>query len=294
MPSLWKLLLLGIRPISAAAQECRGWEFINEPADLGKFASCTTWDGTLDINYRFPGPLVLPNLVNITGTIKIESHGSFRQNQHLTSLEAPDLLSLGEDLLLDNIHSITRVSFPQLQTIRALTFTASGYNLTIDFPSLAEAGSISIFDHASFKSVNFDSLRTVSDDLSIEGCGVCVQRLPTPPSSFGISLPLLESAGFIKLAGAMSRCVLSLSPSSPGSHLNSITMPRLFSVGPPSHAEGTTSTESGLRLHLNILHDGYNLDFSNLTSIDRQLYINGDVKRFVIPSPYPQSKYLPH
>ncbi|KAL4862277.1 hypothetical protein BDV12DRAFT_179018 [Aspergillus spectabilis] len=242
------VLILGFSASSGLAQECTGWFDIHDLHDIERsFANCTVVDGTVAILPYFSGPLVLPDIVNITGAITINAESN------VTSVKAPDLVSVGSlDFGLEG--TVSLVSFPRLEIVgERISMGASLRNSTIELPFLTNAGSVSL--KGSFGSLDLNALRFVSDDLTIHNEVSTLKPLE-------LLFPALENAGFIKVSGDIS----------------SIFMAELLSVGPLDDSLGSIYPVSGLQLHLEQAEGPFQLEFPKLSSIDSELYVHGAIE----------------
>ncbi|KAL5042467.1 hypothetical protein BDW71DRAFT_211128 [Aspergillus fruticulosus] len=130
----------------------------------------------------------------------------------------------------------------------------------------------SIYGDGDFERLDFRGLQRVDNDLIVGNCDGCktIYRGKTTPDPVAISFPGLESVGFIKLAGVISN----------------ISLPQLISAGPPTTPDEPepdwytrpNSSDSGLRVRMNEVSSPFELELPKLSSVNKQLYIHGDVK----------------
>ncbi|KAL3490199.1 hypothetical protein BJX62DRAFT_207632 [Aspergillus germanicus] len=269
----WTVAVLAILPISSA-QECSGWARINQTEDVDRhLGDCTTYTGTIEISDRYQGALSFPNLKNLTGSIvgRYNLTNPDRQRYNVTSLEAPNLVFVREHIRLESFTQLTKFSFPKLEIVGGeIGIIDGGDEATVELPALTHAGAIWMGNDGNIASINLDSLRTVDGTMNLWPCSSC--RQPSEP----ISLPSLISAGRIDLSGAMSN----------------ISMPNLEWVGrlvliQGSYAEslGMMNTP-GLVISLFQIEPGYEFVFPKLASVERQLYVNADLTRYVSFLPF--------
>tara|TARA_R110002060_G_scaffold3679_2_gene5683 strand:+ start:97 stop:651 length:555 start_codon:yes stop_codon:yes gene_type:complete len=101
-------------------------------------ANCTVWIGSIKVATDWNGPLVLNNIVNLTGyfTLETSSNNSYRPSQFLTSIEAPELRYLGF-LDLWGLSNLTAITLPRLEQVQSLTVGAiKALPIHLDAPSL--------------------------------------------------------------------------------------------------------------------------------------------------------------
>ncbi|KAL4779848.1 hypothetical protein BJX76DRAFT_339642 [Aspergillus varians] len=272
-PSLsWLSLViaLGIILKPGAAKECRGNYVLSGGNDtLQRLEDCTTIIGNIDLGERYWRSLSLPNTVNITGTITIRDPLRTKEgpgHSWVEGIETPELRYLGALLIYT---SAGNVRMPKLKHVDdQITIALSDcWYPRLEFPSLVEAGSINIGPY--FRSVNLDSLRSLANNLTIDymvnnpeenGC-----RNPTP---YAISLPSLESAGFLRISGI----------------LTNITLPELKSVGPPAILGPANTYPSGLRIQMDLAKEAFDLNLPKLESVEDQLHLYGKIKGVKMPS----------
>ncbi|KAL3480810.1 hypothetical protein BJX99DRAFT_204947 [Aspergillus californicus] len=246
---------------SAIAEECHQ-DYTLETSIWGAddFTQCTTIIGNIDLGESYYDELSLPNTVNITGTITIRDPGPDNACCHswTEGISAPVLEHLG-GLVIANTSSGS-VAMPRLKTVDTLSIIIPDCSWPdLSFPELVEAGSIDI--SPSFNSLNLDSLETVTDGLAIDymSGGGCADRTPRP-----IALPSLESAGSLTLNGVLAN----------------ISLPGLTSVG----SQNSSSSGSGLRLHLADAPDALNITLPKLAAVHSELHIDGKVKVLELPA----------
>ncbi|CEL08450.1 hypothetical protein ASPCAL11600 [Aspergillus calidoustus] len=170
---------------------------------------CTTYDGKIEISDRYQGALSFPNLKNLTGSIVAKYNWTEPDSHHynVTSLEAPNLIHVGEHIRLESFTQLTELSFPELGTVDGEVGIIDGCDdATVELPAFTRAGAIWMGSDRSIASINLDSLQTVSGPINLWPCRSC-QHLEEP-----ISIPSLESAGRIVVSGAMSKYVTGLVP----------------------------------------------------------------------------------
>ncbi|OJJ03163.1 hypothetical protein ASPVEDRAFT_84618 [Aspergillus versicolor CBS 583.65] len=258
-------IALGGLSTSGAAQAeddlCSGW-FWYPPTSLGDYQSCPTGkiNGTIGIDPD-EGPVVLPNLVTLNGTLQLK-----RTWREITSISAPDLESANAlDFANIMVGGLDRISFPSLRNVsERISFRDTTRDATAEFPVLEHAGSVTIEEH--LLQLHMDSLESVADDFDLDNAFAGVDGL-------AVTLPSLTSVGFLKLGG----------------NLTSISLPKLMSAGSPKHAKGAISTEAGLRLHLGgrwnqVPRIPFALNFPMLEYVDTQFYVHGPVDSLNLPS----------
>ncbi|KAL4882727.1 hypothetical protein BJY04DRAFT_217216 [Aspergillus karnatakaensis] len=249
---IWYLRLLSFLILAGSASDCSGWFAIDQPGDTDNdFQNCATANGIISFSRSDTGPMDLTHVVHVNGSIQTQRGRS--PIEQVPSIAAPALVSASV-VYFDTIYPVGRISFPRLEDVTARrSFLDCADDADADFPQLVHAGSAAF--HGSFASMNLDSLQTIDGDFTTG----------SPYSGVGhaLSLPSLESVGFMRLSSNHTR----------------FSMPNLVSAGPPSHAEGSTSTESGLRFHMDMRVTPYQLNLPKLSSVDSQLYVHGPFER---------------
>ncbi|KAL2826299.1 hypothetical protein BDW59DRAFT_145357 [Aspergillus cavernicola] len=179
---------------------------ITSPDDVASlFADCTKIIGGIQIEAGYSGPLILPNITRIKGTIEV----SHRRTNGITSIEAPELEELG-DLIILNVDSMTRVSMPKLSSAYEVFWDHSANTtISVDLRSLRDAISVSF--HGELSSVNLDSLVS-ANRLTIDGPGR--DQKEGAGVSLDLSLPEFKWASSVSILGRISR----------------ISMPKLSSI----------------------------------------------------------------
>ncbi|RAL00813.1 uncharacterized protein BO80DRAFT_425220, partial [Aspergillus ibericus CBS 121593] len=255
--------LLGLRATVAvavggftvvAAQECyANTTYGDFDVDVKNFFSqeeldtyttnCTTLHGDIGFGKNFTGAAIVHNLINITGVVTVGSN--------LTSIEFPDLLSLGSmDVDSSNLRSL---SLPQLQT--ASSFNVDNFeSLSFSSPKIYQADYIWITGQLA--SLDLPKLDTVTKILEI-----CSDSDCTAPSgtAFDVNLPALRNASQVKIAG----------------NLSSLSLPVLATTGSDAHYAGVFISNHGNPL---------NMSFPELSSVTESLKFKGAMSSINLPS----------
>ncbi|KAL4821882.1 hypothetical protein BDW67DRAFT_149741 [Aspergillus spinulosporus] len=273
----WVSLALASLFLSTLARECvLEDQFLDSSEEVHEaLAGCTTVIADKVSIGGASGRLVLPDVVNITGVISSTAlFDSALSTPLMTSIEAPQLVHLG-GLDLNSISSIANLSFPKLQHVAGqIRIEHPERYVNLDFPVLQDAKSIYL--DGDFGRLGFRRLQRIDNDLIVSNCEGCKAQHTgkTTPDPVAILFPALESVGFIKLAGIISN----------------ISMPRLISAGPPTtpnepepdlHTR-SNSSDSGIRLQMTEMSSPFELQLPSLSSVDKQLYIHGEIKKFVL------------
>lgn len=123
---------------------CSGF-FWYPPTSRGDYQSCPTGkiNGTIGIDLD-EGPLVLPNLVTLNGTLQLK-----RTWREITSVSAPDLESANAlDFANIMVGGLDRISFPSLRNVsERISFRDTTRDATAEFPVLEHAGSVVIEEY---------------------------------------------------------------------------------------------------------------------------------------------------
>ncbi|KAL2810320.1 hypothetical protein BJX63DRAFT_402346 [Aspergillus granulosus] len=210
--------------------------------------------------------LYLPDVVNITGTIVVQH---WRENMGypiVPAIEMPRLEHLG-GLDISNATALQNVTMPTLKELPGkLYIESSSTFVALDFRSLEHANSIRL--GAQFKGINFDSLQTVDNDFIIDTPSRTSGRLD-PEDALWLSLNSLVSVGYFELYQVLS----------------TLDVSNLVTAGPPTNpGDSGLSTSSGARFHLNNVTQPFDLNLTRLQSVDKDLYIGGDLASLSIPA----------
>ncbi|KKK21942.1 hypothetical protein P175DRAFT_0529326 [Aspergillus ochraceoroseus IBT 24754] len=262
-PQIWLcgiVLVAGVFPTISMGQECvseSGYFNLSSQWALDDISQrCTTLVGRLMIATNYTGPFILPNIKNITSDVFLD-WWDFKPTPRPTSIELPDLESLGGNMAFQSLTTLTNLSMPKLTSLQYLRMA---YPTAMDFRSLTEAGGISLAGN--FSSITFKSLERVKDHLSICGTPYCNESLPLT-TELDLSFPSLREVGGLSVRGKVSR----------------LFVPELASVGGPhrvSTSQGMTiSASGGLPL---------NLSFPQLSIVGGWLRLNGDIASLEMPS----------
>ncbi|RAH65432.1 uncharacterized protein BO66DRAFT_395508 [Aspergillus aculeatinus CBS 121060] len=160
--------------------------------------NCTTINGSIVIATSYTGSFNLPNVRNITGQIGYGWEGTPAVPAP-SSISLPDLEYMGSDMYLLGISTLTNVSAPKLRT--AGWALRMDYVQNVDLRSLETVRYAEIFGDVS--SLRLDSLRNVSGYFSICNKDRC-EKNQSSTTPLYISLPSLQSAGSIEIAGSLS------------------------------------------------------------------------------------------
>ncbi|PWY84803.1 hypothetical protein BO70DRAFT_361203 [Aspergillus heteromorphus CBS 117.55] len=232
-----------------AAQDCYANSTINgytfdvdnfySQDQLDDFAqNCTTLFGDVGFGSNFTGSAVLRNLQNITGLVTVGSN--------LTSIEFPDLLSLGG---LDASSSLLRVvSLPLLERVNDID-VEEAQSLNFSSPNVLNASSIKLTGQIS--ALDFSHLDTVFSELYIDGSSL--------KKSFNVSLPALRNASDVEISG----------------NLSSLSLPLLATAGSSSQQAGLTLYNSGKPI---------NMSLPSLSNVNGTLSLDGGIAGIYLPS----------
>ncbi|KAL4909123.1 hypothetical protein BDW74DRAFT_146040 [Aspergillus multicolor] len=181
----------------------------------------------------------------------------------------PNLEYLGA-LDIRNATGMYNVSMPRLKEVAERIYVqALMTDLRMNLRALERTPAIMV--SGELRELNFASLRTVDNDLNIDSCGVCGRYdLETgTETSIPLLFPSLVSVGYLKMSG----------------YINSIALPNLVSAGPPQNSsDSQLSTDSGLRFHLTQANETLTLNLTKLDSVDKQLYVWGEVGSLRMPA----------
>ena len=197
---------------------------INNQSDLDEIAAkCTTVNGSIAMSYNYTGAFRLPNIRNITRTIKwLRILRLTEDSPKPTSIDLPDLEFLGGSLYMNGLPTLKSVTAPKLKTV--------GWNADIDyaeevdFRSLTESEYFSVMGNVSRCvnetsdnwhkcmvdgevdecSLRLDSLRQVRQRVLICNKEKC-SREASPHGCLDVSLPALHDVGHLHLEGRFSR-----------------------------------------------------------------------------------------
>ncbi|PGH16421.1 hypothetical protein AJ79_01752 [Helicocarpus griseus UAMH5409] len=185
----------------AQGDSCKGPKTIENPGDASALASCTTFEGDIEIAAKVPkGPITLEGIQEITGSLTCKGA------QNLTSLAAPDLESIGDTFLLSGAIELRNLQFDSLTEVGALNFEALPNLQQLSFTkgvSKAKNIRISNTDLANLKGIALNTVgdMEISNNLHLKEADVAQITNVTGFASFSanheelkISFPNLESA----------------------------------------------------------------------------------------------------
>lgn len=237
------------------------YRFTSQDDFESKLGNCTTILGDIYLETNFSGPLVMSNVINITGDIRTWYRAeidlgdskfghSYNFPTNLTSVKADSLIWLG-GLDLGGSPDLTVLSMPSLETIGILNI-GSNSGMSIQFPQLKSCTEIEIFggyerwatsqyagsNVAELVSLNFDNLATVEMSLQIGGDdsnsefeyanpGTSPWPAPGPSPPISISFPSLVNVSYLYVWGNISRLLPSCLLESLLTSTHSIHMPEL-------------------------------------------------------------------
>ncbi|RDW81036.1 uncharacterized protein DSM5745_04593 [Aspergillus mulundensis] len=275
--SPWMVIVASGLFIGATARDCVftdpiDTEFYSTHDALSALDGCTTIVAeTIELSALYDD-LHLPDVRNITGSINVARRTtSWRSSGGypiLSTIDLPNLEHLGA-LDVRNATAMRNISMPRLKDVGSIYVQGSLSDLSLDFRSLERVPAIGVSGR--LEALNFDSLRTVDNDLSIDSCGACGRwdLGREQETSIALLFPSLVSVGYLKVSG----------------YLNSINVANLVSAGPPlDPGDSQLSTDSGARLHLTQANETLSLNLTNLAAVDKQLYIWGEVGSLKMPA----------
>ncbi|KAL3476010.1 hypothetical protein BJX99DRAFT_228716 [Aspergillus californicus] len=232
---------------------------IHDQTDLDDLVQkgCTTIWGQLHIQSDYNGSFILNNVTNITSggiTTQEEADGV----PGVTSIELPDLVTIGGSVNLTRMDNLELLSMPKLKSIPG---TLSGI-----FPQLATSLNFSDLQNVTnidlvgnFTRLGLESLQHVTETLSICNAENCNSNTSTPQSSMDISLPSLWSASVFYVDGRVS----------------SLHAPNLTSINGSS-----SDVPRGLNLSLS---GPIELSFPKLATVEPIAVIDGDIESLDLP-----------
>lgn len=139
------LLAAFITAQDACSPEERNYQ-VDRPEQVDAISSnCTTFFGSITIRSNYTGPFVLNNVTNITGGLDMR----VPVVENLSSIQLPDLVSVGGSLNLNGIVPDHNLTFPRLESVNEtleLSYFKDGH---AHFPSLTRVGRIEILGNVS-------------------------------------------------------------------------------------------------------------------------------------------------
>ncbi|KAL4735901.1 hypothetical protein BDV11DRAFT_195085 [Aspergillus similis] len=213
--------------------------------------------------------IYLPDVINITGMISVSHWRPGQPDGYpiMPVIELPDLEYLGA-LDIRNVTALQNLTMPKLEEAAGKIYIDGAYErLRLDLRSLEIAPSIWV--NGRLNETRFDSLQRVDNDMVIGNSGACQSDEPNPVEGLELAFPRLVSVGYIKVSG----------------YLSSIGVPNLVSAGLPKNPDDSElSTDSGARFHLTQVTERFNVSLAGLESVQKQLYIWGEMESLNIPA----------
>ncbi|RDW84090.1 uncharacterized protein DSM5745_04416 [Aspergillus mulundensis] len=253
---MWLLLVaVGLLPTWASARECNATlSTIHTQADIDALAqNCTSLSRGLTISSEYSGPVLLPNIVNISSWyIRQDSRDPLR----ITAFEMPDLEEANEIQLMP-LTDIESWSVPKLTTARGVSLEIPSYLEELDFPKLNSTSDLRV--GGNLTNVSFDSLRAVDGEVKIYNTD---SPLMPAETRMNLSFPALESAFGLRVWG----------------NISSLALPQLTKLGidkPGYNPLPSLFSNSGPPLPL---------DLPNLSSVEERLHIKGNFSSLSLPA----------
>ncbi|KAL4813116.1 hypothetical protein BDW67DRAFT_168853 [Aspergillus spinulosporus] len=239
------------------------------------FNGCTTIVAEI-VNFSpIYDAIYLPGVTNITGMISVSHWKPGQPNGYpiMPVIEMPDLEYLGA-LDIRNVTALQNLTMPRLKETAGKIYIDGSYDqLRLDLRSLEITPSIWV--NGQLNETRFDSLKRVDNDMVIASCAACrpgwssIAPGQIPQKGLVLAFPGLVSVGYIKISG----------------YLGSIAVPNLVSAGLPKNpGDGELSTDSGIRFHLTQVIERFDLNLPSLESVQKQLYIWGEMESLNIPA----------
>ncbi|KAL4913512.1 hypothetical protein BDW62DRAFT_205476 [Aspergillus aurantiobrunneus] len=250
-------LLFSLLPINTIAQICAPYPVyeVSRQEDLDAISqNCTAIDGRIRILTNYIGPLVLPNVTNITGTVSLDYS---LEGTSLTSLEFPDLVYAGK-LSLYSLTSLKNVSLPRLEYAGSINLAVPAELAGLEFPALRNSSWINL---AGSRSVRY-KLSTVSS-RSATRRGATSLSLLENRWILDLSFPVLERVQNLEVIGSVS----------------SLFAPELASIVPLVD-EATYSHSLKFGLH----GEPVSVDLRKLSRIEDNAVIKGNITSPSLPA----------
>ncbi|KAL4927870.1 uncharacterized protein BDV17DRAFT_113464 [Aspergillus undulatus] len=212
---------------------------------------CTEIAGELGL-VDWSGPLTLPNVTRIRSVTVYSGD--------ISSVDLPDLEYLGNDLILTNLPSLSRVSLPKLESIDGLFVDLVGDAPELQFPKLENVSSLHL--RGNFSEQSFDALRNVEKELDICNAASCgfYSRMDAF-TSMSLSFPVLERVGSLVVGGNVSQ----------------LSTPEITSF--------TCNDCDWAALHLKLYGASpIAVNFPKLSTMGGSFYIRGDIGSLSFPS----------
>ncbi|KAL2836984.1 hypothetical protein BJY01DRAFT_221376 [Aspergillus pseudoustus] len=262
-------------------------------------SGCTTLYGQLQIQGSFEGEFILPNVTTIkVDGITIEDGASSK----LTAIELPDLVEVSNSIELGTLARVKKVSMPKLKSIPGNLSGTLLVNATkVEFGALEEVKKLDLVGN--FTSLEFPSLQTVNETISICNVRECDMEYYLSESTMDISFPALKSADVFYIKGQASRIfapnlsAIGMLPTVSGGGSTNVTS--------TTNATNTTSNTLEARdpfpgpqdvlqgLNLNFEHDSVPLhvSFPSLVNVTKSVNLKGPFQSLSFPSltTYPEN-----
>ncbi|BCS25430.1 uncharacterized protein APUU_50141S [Aspergillus puulaauensis] len=244
--------------------EIYSYEIDNQSALDSLASECTSINGSVVIAYNYTGSVYLPNIRSIDGDLAWYpdslDQGSKTEDVKIFDLvSVPDLERLGGRLDVQSSFYFRNISVPKLSAVNG--FVSIHHAHDVDLRSLRKAEQVYI--RGNLSSLRLESLEEVPKDLNICTRDGCNGTGPSP-SSIGLLLLSLKSAGSIDLMGTISN----------------LALPKLTSVGPnlfsldSDPASFELTTEGGRPL---------NVSFPELDTVDGAMQLGGTIGSLSMP-----------
>eukprot|EP00039_Didymoeca_costata_P005871 m.85395 g.85395 ORF g.85395 m.85395 type:complete len:2284 (-) comp13009_c0_seq1:201-7052(-) len=131
------------------------------------FDTLESVDGAFTVSGGIQASIILPNLVFIGDDLLVNRANS------LFSFSAPNLTKVGGDISFQYCYKLATVSMPKLSLmVGKLIFSSSNVLTTVEMPMLTETESVQISSAPKLESLSFPNLLTVRGDFSLNRCSI--------------------------------------------------------------------------------------------------------------------------
>ncbi|RAH68451.1 uncharacterized protein BO66DRAFT_472660 [Aspergillus aculeatinus CBS 121060] len=216
--------------------------------------NCTTLYGDLVVGSNYTGSFIVHNLTNITSSLSVQN------STGLTSLEAPDLISLYV-AGFSYASSLRSISLPQLQTAEVFT-VKSRTPLTVSAPNLRNVSYLNLLGSGiSFDLSKLENITTGSSICGESGCDTQSSQI------MKIDLPALRQAASLYVGG----------------NVSSLSLPVLASAGniTQATASGYGDYDAGFTVHTT---QHLNFSVPELSYMNGSLSLRGVIDTISAPS----------
>lgn len=305
-PILSTLALINLVVAASSSASCSFSTKITSPTDIAQLSQCTALSGTIEIGGSGIGSIDLSGVEEIKGDVKLFNSSSVT-NINLNSLKkisgslsviaytqlfSIDLTSLTE------VKDLSLVSLPSLVTLNLNAGVENATSIEISDTALhglaglinfSKIESLDINNNKNISEINFPSLLSVSDSLSLSfNSDSCDIKLDSLSSASNLTVQDVSSFSASNLTSVNGSLVIGYNTfdNLVMNHLKTVGSLKLFANNDLTNADFSKLTliTGELFVSNNTVWDNMKNSFKNLTTIEGALQINGDIANFTLPS----------